>query len=136
MERLRQLDAVGRACAIVFVISLRCACLLGAPADLEDIKKAFEAKRWEQVVEEAKSLPGSSPDADYYLGIALARLERWKEARAVLLNGQRLQPDDARFEIAEFAFYDMRVSPLNWLALRSNKSAIQKRSDGCGVACA
>ena len=83
MERLRQLDAVGRACAIVFLISLRCACLLGAPADLEDIKKAFEAKRWEQVVEEAKSLPGSSPDADYYLGIALARLERWKEARAV-----------------------------------------------------
>lgn len=118
MERLRQLDAVGRACAIVFLISLRCACLLGAPADLEDIKKAFEAKRWEQVVEEAKSLPGSSPDADYYLGIALARLERWKEARAVLLNGQRLQPDDARFpiELAGVAFKQKRYSEAErWL---------------------
>ncbi|HET8825072.1 MAG TPA: tetratricopeptide repeat protein, partial [Terriglobales bacterium] len=97
---------------------MRCTCLRGASADLEDIKRAFEAKRWEQVVEEAKSLSGSSLEADYYLGIALARLERWKEARAALLNGQNLQPNDARFpiELAGVAFKQKRYSEAErWL---------------------
>jgi tetratricopeptide (TPR) repeat protein len=118
MEWFRQLDAVGRACTLVFLISLLCACLRGAPADVEDIKRAFEARRWEQVVEAAKSLSGASPEADYYLGIALARLERWEEASAALLDGQNLQPNDARFpiELAGVAFKQKRYSEATrWL---------------------
>lgn len=98
MERHWQLDAVSRACVLVLLPLLLCTRLFSAPADTERLKQLFEQKQWEQLVQEAKSLPGSA-DSDYYLGLALAQLGRLDEARAALIDGQRLQPNDARFPV-------------------------------------
>jgi hypothetical protein len=66
---------------------------------IEAIRKLFEGKQWEQVVEEAQRLRAPGADTDYCYGVALAQLGRWDEARIVLRAGQHLQPDDGRFAI-------------------------------------
>ena len=63
------------------------------------IRKSLDEKRWQQVVEQAQAQPGGGAQVDYYYGLALAQLGRWDEARAVLLRGHRLLPQDERFPI-------------------------------------
>ena len=67
--------------------------------DTEAIKKLFDEKRWQQVVEQAQAVPAPGAEIDYYHGVSLAQLGRWDEARAVLLTGHHLQPQDERFPI-------------------------------------
>lgn len=66
----------------------------------------FDHERWQELAVLAQSLSDRSAEVDYEYGIALARLERWKEAQAVLLDGRRLEPRDKRFliELAGVAF--------------------------------
>ena len=66
---------------------------------IQAIKKLFDEKYWQQVVEEAQAAPAPGAEIDYYHGVSLAQLGRWDEARAVLLTGQHLQPDDERFAL-------------------------------------
>lgn len=85
---------------------------------IQSIKQLFEEKRWEQVVEEAQTLTAQGAETHYYHGVALAQLGRWDEARTVLLAGQRLQPDDARFpvELGGLAFKQKRFAEAaRWL---------------------
>lgn len=39
------------------------------------------------------------PDADFYRGLALAKLQRWSEARAAFAAGERKSPRDERFPV-------------------------------------
>ncbi|MGH9327715.1 MAG: hypothetical protein ACRD2B_13680 [Terriglobia bacterium] len=56
--------------------------------------------------------PNDSADMDYYRGMALARLKRWKEAERAFERGRRKAPRDPRFpiELAGIAFTQKRYS--------------------------
>jgi tetratricopeptide (TPR) repeat protein len=58
------------------------------------------------VVRLAQSRPGRSAEENFSYGMALAHLQRWPEARAALLLGERQCPRDKRFpvELAGVAF--------------------------------
>ena len=68
-------------------------------------RQLFEQQRWEQLVDLHVASPRSA-EVDYELGMALAHLERWEEARSALREGSRLAPTDKRFliELAGVAF--------------------------------
>ena len=78
-----------------------------SPADPEPsrIERLFQQEQWQDI---AKLPPPAeaSPDLYFYYGTALARLERWEEARAAFESGLRANPKDPRFptELAGVAF--------------------------------
>jgi hypothetical protein len=126
----RELDHAGSAgtrarivLTLVFAILLRCVCFVSvAEASqidrIEAIRKLFEEKRWEQVVEEAQTLSVPGAEIDYCYGVALAQLGRFDEARTVLLAGKGRQPDDGRFpiELGGVAFKQKRYAEaVRWL---------------------
>ncbi|HEV2201991.1 MAG TPA: tetratricopeptide repeat protein [Bryobacteraceae bacterium] len=91
------------------------------------LKQLFEENQWQQVVIEARALPVSEAEVDYYQGVSLAQLGRWDEARSVLLAGQNLKPGDERFpvELGGLAFKQRQYAEAaRWLqrALRLNPS--------------
>lgn len=67
---------------------------------------SFDAQRWQDVVDRARPLVSRDADTEYRYGVALAQLGRWDEARAALLRGHALRPDEARFatELGGVAF--------------------------------
>lgn len=69
-------------------------------------KELFDHERWQELANFGQTISHRSAEFDYEYGIALARLERWKEAHAVLLDGSGLAPHDKRFliELAGVAF--------------------------------
>lgn len=131
MEGHRQLDPAGGSgtlrrlvTAAVVVLWLAGVFLLNAAENpqqsgrLNEIQKLFEAKRWQQVVEMAQAHRDSGADIDYFLGVSLAQLERWDEARSALLRGWHLRPGDARFavELGGVAFRQKRyAAATKWL---------------------
>src|SRR5262249_29079439 len=66
----------------------------------------FEHESWQQLADMASADGSASPELAYERGVALARLERWAEARSVLLAGSRSAPHDKRFllELAGVSF--------------------------------
>jgi hypothetical protein len=70
------------------------------------IQTLFQQQNWAEVVRLAQSMPARNPDVNFAYGMALARLNRLAEARAVLLAGARQCPTQKRFpiEIAGVAF--------------------------------
>jgi len=64
---------------------------LGKAADeaqrLESVKRLYQQQRWEEVLREAQGTVDQSADFDYYVGMALSRLERWNEARVAFSQG-------------------------------------------------
>ena len=74
---------------------------------LPTVKRLYAEKRWDEIVRLAPvSSPEQPAELDYYRGMALARLERWKEAKEAFESGRRKQPQDKRFptELAGVAF--------------------------------
>jgi len=73
-------------------------------------QQLFQEERWQQLADLAHGAPSRSAEFDYELGMALAHLERWEEARVALLEGSRLAPGDKRFpiELAGVAFKQKR----------------------------
>ena len=65
----------------------------------EALKKLFDEKSWQRVVEEAQAVPDPGADIAYYYGVSLAQLGRWDQARTVLARGQHLHPEDQRFPV-------------------------------------
>lgn len=84
-------------------------CTAGAsnasPAD-EQIQKLFDEHDWAGVVRAAALEHVRTADESFAYGIALARLERWSDARAALMAGGRACPGQKRFaiELAGVAF--------------------------------
>ncbi len=78
------------------------------------LKKLYEQGKWEDVVRAAPAGPAAPPDADFYRGLALSKLNRWSDARAALAAGERKSPNDERFpvELAGVAYEqgDFRVA--------------------------
>lgn len=69
-------------------------------------RELFQSQKWPELVQLVEAIPNRSAELDYEYGLALARLERWEDARRALLAGRRLQPRDQRFpvELAGVAF--------------------------------
>ena len=91
---------------------------LGKAADeaqrLESVKRLYQQQRWEEVLREAQGTVGQSADFDYYVGMALSRLERWNEARVAFSQGAKKAPRDVRFLVeragAEYKLSDFRTA--------------------------
>src|SRR5260370_39366114 len=91
-----------------FVILFRGALLaLGFPAFAQDpasdqarlsaAQSAFDAGHWEEAAKLAQGPADQSPDFDFLAGLALARLEKWDEAKLAFDAGARKAPGDSRF---------------------------------------
>lgn len=64
-----------------------------------ELKKLYDRGDWEGVVRTAPAGPGASADADFYRGLALAKLQRWNEARAAFAVGEGKKPRDERLPV-------------------------------------
>ncbi|HET8921495.1 MAG TPA: hypothetical protein VFN26_00715 [Candidatus Acidoferrum sp.] len=90
--------------------------LLGSPglaqetfsdaARLAAAQEAFDAGRWEDASNLAHGPANQSPELDLLAGLALARLEKWMEAKLAFGAGARKAPNDPRFlvELAGIAY--------------------------------
>src|SRR5713226_7580262 len=137
-----QLDAAGspRKGFVIFVLVLFLA--LSSPAFAQDAasdqarlpaaQSAFDARHWEEAAKLARGPADQSPDFDFLAGLALARLERWDEAKLAFDAGFRKSPGDSRFlvELAGIAYkqQDFR-SAKNYLhaALNLNRQDVYSR---------
>jgi tetratricopeptide (TPR) repeat protein len=107
-----QLDAVGcprKGFLILFlfvVLALSLPALAQSPVSdqprLAAAQRAFDAGHWEEAAKLARGRADQSAELDLLAGIALARLEKWDEAKLALDAGFRKSPGDSRF-LAELA---------------------------------
>ena len=113
MAGYRQLDAAGITArcstAIVLIAVLWCAATsaqsTSAPSKAAQVHTLFQQERWQQIANLHPAL-GISADMDLEYGIALARLDRWDDAKTALRSGLQLSPREPRFmvELAGVAF--------------------------------
>jgi hypothetical protein len=64
---------------------------------LRSVKKLYQQENWAEVAREAQGPAQQPADLDYYAGMALSHLDRWREARDAFSNGAHKAPGDARF---------------------------------------
>ncbi len=69
-------------------------------------QELYDGGKWAETVAVWRAFPDPPPALDYYAGMALARLERFDQARAALEAGSRKDPRDKRFpvELAGLAY--------------------------------
>src|SRR5438309_11676711 len=111
-----QLDAAGSSRKGFVIFFLGVVLALGFPAFAQDLptdqvrlpaaQSAFDAGHWEQAAKLAQGPADQSPDFDFLAGLALARLEKWDEAKLAFDAGFRKTPGDSRFlvELAGVAY--------------------------------
>jgi len=75
--------------------------------ELKNFDQLAAQERWQEIVVLAETIPDRPPSVEYHYGVALAHLERWDEARKVLLAGSRMSSGDKRFPI-ELAGVDFK----------------------------
>ena len=103
------LDAVGsprKGRVIRFLVAVL---ILGSPlfpqsrsseqARLTAAQIAFNAGHWEETATLAQGQADQSPELDLLAGLALARLEKWSEAKQAFETGLRKAPKDPRFSV-------------------------------------
>jgi tetratricopeptide (TPR) repeat protein len=73
---------------------------------IELVKDLYAEENWTGIVQALSDYSTQSPETNYYLGMALSRLNRWREARKAFETGMRLAPQDKRFplELAGVAY--------------------------------
>lgn len=71
-------------------------------------QKAFDAGHYDETVRLALGPADQFADLDFLAGLSLAKLQRWQEARAAFLRGQRKSPTQARF-LVELAGVDYKL---------------------------
>src|SRR6266851_7880215 len=111
-----QLDAAGssRKGFVIFflfaVLAMRLPALSQDPASdqarLPAAQSAFDAGHWEEAAKLAQGPADQSRELDFLAGLALARLEKWGEAKLAFDAGFRKAPGDSRFlvELAGIAY--------------------------------
>jgi hypothetical protein len=73
---------------------------------LSSVERLYSEGRFGEIVAAVPASPANPPDLDLYRGLALARLERWREAEAAFQAGGAKQPGNERFllELAGVAY--------------------------------
>ncbi len=88
---------------LFFFAALSTAAQSSAPPDgLADARRLYAEKNWEEVVRVGGGAPDAPAELDYLRGMALARLDRWQEAREALEVAHRKEPRETRY-LAELA---------------------------------
>jgi hypothetical protein len=95
------------ACAAFGAFSLAASAKLGPrqgscqvnSGEITEIKKLYDQGEWEEILRVAPTDAHASPEIDLYRGLALAKLRRWKDARAALAAGLGKAPRDKRFPV-------------------------------------
>jgi len=111
-----QLDAAGGTPKGRVILFLAAVLILGLSGFAQDqpseqarlarAQKAFDAGNWEEAANLARGPADQSPDLDLVMGLALARQEKWSEAKQSFESGFRKAPGDPRFlvELAGIAY--------------------------------
>src|SRR5882672_11981736 len=111
-----QLDAAGGTSKGRVILFLAAVFILGLSGFAQDqpseqarlaaAQKAFDAGNWEEAANLARGPADQSPDLDLVMGLALARQEKWSEAKQSFELGFRKAPGDPRFlvELAGIAY--------------------------------
>ena len=75
-------------------------------------EKLYAEERWEDVLHLLPESPGGPAALDYYRGMALAKLQRWVEAKRAFELGRKKDPSDKRFplELAGIAYTTKKYS--------------------------
>ncbi|HEY6464879.1 MAG TPA: tetratricopeptide repeat protein [Candidatus Acidoferrales bacterium] len=94
-------------------------------ASIESVQQLYDQKQWAEIVQIVPSSAAASPDLDLYLGLALAQLQRWREATVAFEDGSRKAPNEERFpvELAGVAYRTNNLSEATrqlYRALRLN----------------
>jgi tetratricopeptide (TPR) repeat protein len=99
---------------LLLFLPIRVLAQAGDPATekLSDIKNLYEAGNWDGVLRLVTQSPDAPADLLLYRGLALARLERWEEAKAAFSAGREKAPGDLRFpiELAGIAYREKQFS--------------------------
>ena len=106
----RSFSSVSLVCLFMLLSSGALAqCVGGSPADAA-IQDLYAQQKWQAVIDSAQRERVQSADVNFELGMALAHLQRWNEARAALIDGRRRCPKQKRFpiELAGVAFQQKR----------------------------
>jgi len=84
-------------------------CAARTEADTE-LHRLYAGQKWDEVVAAAEQSRSRSADDQFELGMALAHLQRWDEAKAALLAGEKACAGEKRFpiELAGVAFQQKR----------------------------
>ena len=120
-------------CMVVAAALLcRCSSLVAqcAPGEIpaaEELRQLATEHRWQDIVLRVEPWWSRSADLDFYYGTALARLDRWQEARNAFRAGLRLAPNDPKFsiELAGVAFKLKRYPEATYYLRRALKLAPQ-----------
>jgi hypothetical protein len=111
-----QLDAAGSPRKGFVILCLASVLALGLSAFAQDLasdqarlpaaQSEFDAGHWEEAAKLARGPSDQSPELDFLAGLALARLEKWDEAKVAFDAGVRKAPGDPRFlvELAGIAY--------------------------------
>ena len=111
-----QLDAAGSPRKGFVILCLASVLALGLSAFAQDLasdqvrlpaaQSEFDAGHWEEAAKLARGPSDQSPELDFLAGLALARLEKWDEAKVAFDAGFRKAPGDPRFlvELAGIAY--------------------------------
>ena len=77
----------------------------GSP-QISIVRQLYDQGNWQEIVRLIPAASNGAAELDLYRGLALAKLERWPEARAAFTAGARKDPSDKRFflELAGVAF--------------------------------
>ena len=137
-----QLDAAGSSRKGRVILFLAVVLILTPPGFSQDhsseqtrlsaAQKAFDSGQWEEAVSLARGPADQSPDLDFLLGLALARQEKWSEAKLAFEAGLRKAPADPRYsvELAGVAYKqrDLRAAKSRLhAALRLNPQDVYAR---------
>lgn len=71
----------------------------GSSGGASRIQTLYNQQDWDSVIESAQESAHLTADESFDYGMALAHLQRWREARAALLAGRSQCPDEKRFPI-------------------------------------
>jgi hypothetical protein len=128
-----QLDAAGsprKGRVIRFLVAVL---ILGSPvfpqsrsseqARLTAAKRAFDAGHWEEAATLARGTADQSPELDFLAGLALARMEKWSEAKQAFEDGLRKAPKDPRF------FVELAGTAYKQKDVRTAKERLRKALD-------
>jgi tetratricopeptide (TPR) repeat protein len=84
---------------------------LSDAARLSAVQKACDAGQWEQAAKLANGPAEQPAELDFLAGFALAKLQRWNDARQALHSGMSKSPGDGRF-LVELAGVDYKQNDL------------------------
>ncbi len=81
------------------LLALPAGACAGQVPSVESIHRLYDQKQYSEIVRLIPQSPDNPSELDLYRGLALAQLQRFPEAKAVLEEGERKAPHEERFAV-------------------------------------